>query len=257
MFLINMPEIKRLFDGLDIAGSSRSDRLLEWMFRKLGRTLFRTLSKKLGLISSIEERFADQGSEINITPGLFSRIAFGGGAYFQSPRLLDDGAVQKLRVRQEFVATARSIFEKHGLEKQKRLFVHIRRGDYTYLPSRERAVVLPGSWYRHQIQTLRDRFPGGHFIALSDDIPYARELLGNDSDVVICSESAEVEFALMTLCDGGVLSASSFSWWGAYFARRDSNATVFVAPLYWLGHRAQRWEPDGIQTDWLIYAPVD
>jgi hypothetical protein len=117
--------------------------------------------------------------------------------------------------------------------------------------------VLPGSWYRRQIQILWDHIPGGHFIVLSDDIPYAKELVGNERDVVICSESAEVEFALMTLCNGGVLSASSFSWWGAYFARRDSKAAVFMAPLYWLGHRTGAWEPKGIETDWLTYAPVD
>ena len=39
-----------------------------------------------------------------------------------------------------------------------------------------------------------------------------------DKNKFYCSiNTFEIDFCLMSLCDGGILSASSFSWWGAWF----------------------------------------
>jgi hypothetical protein len=41
-----------------------------------------------------------------------------------------------------------------------------------------------------------------------------------------------IVFALMTLCEYGVCSNSSFSWWGAYLMK---NKKIVIMPKYWYG----------------------
>jgi hypothetical protein len=41
--------------------------------------------------------------------------------------------------------------------------------------------------------------------------------------------------SIMSFCCAGILSASSFAWWGAFFAKtHDKDNSYFIAPNYWL-----------------------
>jgi hypothetical protein len=61
----------------------------------------------------------------------------------------------------------------------------------------------------------------------------------------------------MASCEGGVLSASSFSWCGAHLARRSLASRgltgTFIAPRYWVGHRRGEWYPFGYKFPWITY----
>lgn len=128
-------------------------------------------------------------------------------------------------------------------ESRPNVFVHIRRGDYVRWPSRDNPAVLPASWFTDAMQAVRSRLDKPQFVVVTDDVPYAREIFGHHGDVAIAAESWEIEFALMTLCDAGILSASSFSWWGAYLAHAAGSAGPFVAPKYWAGRPQGEWYP--------------
>ncbi len=41
----------------------------------------------------------------------------------------------------------------------------------------------------------------------------------------------------MTLCNGAILSPSSFGWWGSYLM---INKDVVFAPKYWLGWKSNK-----------------
>ena len=63
---------------------------------------------------------------------------------------------------------------------------------------------------------------------------------------------------MMSLCmGGGILSPSTFAWWAARIHLKQSTSPYFVAPLYWIGHRLSQWYPEGVQTSWIDYRPVD
>ena len=64
------------------------------------------------------------------------------------------------------------------------------------------------------------------------------------------------DFVLMTQCKGGILSASSFSWWGAYLAKQKYSGTFFLAPKYWAGHRQKRWYPESMKSSFLDYVEI-
>jgi hypothetical protein len=137
------------------------------------------------------------------------------------------------------------------------VFVHMRRGDYVDFPSREAAAALPAEWVLGAMQHLRSAIARPRFFVCSDDLAHAREVLGRCDDVVFCDRGELGDLAVMASCSGGVLSPSTFSWWGAQFARRTLTAAgrqgLFVAPEFWVGHRAGQWYPPGFVFPWLHY----
>jgi len=147
--------------------------------------------------------------------------------------------------------------------------VHIRRGDYltssvgwkgdrfSWVDGGQ-PVALSADWYRTQMDELRDRLPGVRFLLVGDDPAWSvQELSGPDTLVSHCAP--EVDLALLARCDAGVLSPSSFAWWGAWFARNraaDPAAGPFLAPLHWLGYAVGEWWPARVETASLEYRQV-
>jgi len=63
---------------------------------------------------------------------------------------------------------------------------------------------------------------------------------------------------MMSLCDGGVLSASTYSWWPAFFSFYKNKNKVFFAPKYWAGHRLKQYFPLNFSyTSFLKYIDVN
>ena len=139
-----------------------------------------------------------------------------------------------------------------------RYFVHIRRGDYTCWPSRETPAALPASWYFENMARIRESDNDAHFFVLSDDTEFASTLFSGQSDVFVTQTSPETALTLMAECDGGVLSASSFSWWGAALASERGAKGPFYAPKHWLNWRfANCWDPPALEkTSFLEWCQV-
>ncbi len=118
---------------------------------------------------------------------------------------------------------------------EKSWFVHVRIGDYKFLPHHQ---VDLSSYYAHCLQQI----PKGTKVFLFSDEPelcekYFRtsaETLGLNFEVFSSSDELESLYA-MSLCKGGAITANStFSWWGAYFAKQGAD-TSFRAfyPTVW------------------------
>lgn len=134
------------------------------------------------------------------------------------------------------------------------VFVHIRRGDYLHWPSREFPAVLDLAWYERAMKSIQDEYKNALFILISDDRFYLRDVFEESEKLVISENSPEIDMALMSLCHSGILSASSFAWWGAFFAASNNNGNgLFLAPTYWAGHRAKQWFPTRFRTNWMTY----
>lgn len=72
-----------------------------------------------------------------------------------------------------------------------------------------------------------------YFIFLSDEPEtIEREFIYLKNKTISKGNHFGTDFAIMTKCDAGILSASSFSWWGSYLMK---NRDLVIAPKYWLG----------------------
>jgi len=146
-------------------------------------------------------------------------------------------------------------------------FVHVRRRDYlTHAVGRRIGrdgqevlgwvedgvpVALPAGWYLERMEELRDLVPRVRFVLVGDDPVWAAaELAGPDT--LVSTLDASADLALMARCDAGIVSASSFAWWGAWFASRHSDGP-FLAPLHWLGHAVGEWWPEHVESSFLTY----
>jgi hypothetical protein len=110
-------------------------------------------------------------------------------------------------------------------------FLHIRLGDYKVLPHHQIDI---GAYLAKASQHFP---PQTRFLVFSDEALQYKEVLEQSVKALghiplVVTESDELEsLFLMSQCwKGAIVANSTFSWWGAYFARqRCSSPTDFVA----------------------------
>ena len=108
--------------------------------------------------------------------------------------------------------------------------IHLRRGDYAGL--QQFHPVMDADYYFDAMTQFMD---GDYcFLIFSDDIQYAKELFGEQENIVyVEGNDAAVDMCMMTMCDHNVIANSSFSWWGAWL--NDNTNKKVVAPKRWFG----------------------
>lgn len=144
-----------------------------------------------------------------------------------------------------------------GQRSGRRCFVHVRRGDYSSFPSPEHPALLPRDWFLAQMRAVQDELKEVHFAVLSDEPQWAHEHLGGFPNTRVLDLNPRDSFALMSASQAGILSPSSFSWWAAYFASRNS-AGPYIAPDLWTGWRLGNWDPhEKIAASFLRFVPVE
>jgi len=176
--------------------------------------------------------------------GLFSFIRYVDTNFFQSETFLNPASASKLRIKEEFCAEARQFLSRIP-EGHTKVFVHIRRGDYineSFMG--ERGIDLPKSYFESAIRITRESFENPFFIFLSDDPSFVKCCFRDFEPQIISKNSMEVELAIMTMCDAGIISNSSYSWWGAYLM---STRKKIIAPKYWYGWKQKVESHIGIQ----------
>lgn len=118
-------------------------------------------------------------------------------------------------------------FNSNILEKypyiHKRVFLHIRGGDYLSTPSHN---VLTKKYYDDAIQQFED---GTEFVIFTNDVGYSQNMF---SHIPIITESELDTLFLMSKCSGCICANSSFSWWGAFL---DSKRKICI-PSKWVNY---------------------
>lgn len=114
--------------------------------------------------------------------------------------------------------------------------LHVRRGDYLQNPDRFRiftAAHLEACMNHSAIDGLNSVF-----LVFSDDHRWCSENLKGNWQLSVGKDHWH-DLALMTKCDDFIISASSFSWWGAWLG--SSNNKIVIAP--------GKWFPDGVSIN--------
>lgn len=252
---VGMQSLSQVMDGVDANFLCQRRTLAARAIRSLAPVIMRyvAFSKVIDTLKDSDDPFE---FKIKRKRGLFPWVKYCTSGFFQNENYFNAAIVSRLKIREPLVRHAKEQLEKISKKDQRRIFVHIRRGDHIAWPSAEYPAVLPAYWYRNAMDVMRKRYDNPLFLIFSDDRYYIQDIFKDSQDVWISSHTEHIDFAMMAQCEDGILSASSFAWWAAYFARKSTSSGLFLAPLYWGGHRQQNWHPTAIKTNWITYLPV-
>jgi len=236
-----------------------SDKYMCYLFRKLIIPLLLRPLCKLGVINYIEQK---RDVHLRGLPdwvekkGLLTNIRYVNTDFFQSEYFFDAERISSsnLRIRDGYLSDARQ-FLSNICKCYTKVFVHIRRGDYISVSFMgEQGIILPESYFENAINLIKEQVNMPFFIFLSDESAYIEGCFQEVEPKIISRNPMQVDLAIMTLCKAGVISNSSFSWWGAYLMdERD----LVIAPKYWYGWKQQIESHPCIQPSFSVILDIE
>ena len=154
--------------------------------------------------------------------------------YLQSAKYFERVA-PKIRKMFDFKPTilekARVVLAGLRHNKQKLVGVHVRRGDYMaygYLD------FPPAAYF----EAAMAQFPGHQFVVVSMEVEWckAQPFFANNANVVVLPKdrAGAVDMAILSLCDGIILTLGTFGWWAAWLAK-DARV-VYYGNMFKLDH---------------------
>lgn len=161
-----------------------------------------------------------------------------------------DGYWQTSKYFEEYEMELRYEFEPTDFVKQKVkmwresitsndcVAVHVRRGDYLNKVNNyflnDGNVIGDSAYYMKAIDLLKEKIQNPVFCFFSDDITWCKETFSEKLANVVFVENFGVDAALVDLfsiaaCEHGIMSPSTFSWWGNWL-RVDKTDSIVVCP---------------------------
>lgn len=225
-----------------------------YFLKRLSRISLNIISEKLKIVPCVKEKNKSGTCSIVENFGLCKKIKYIKSGNFQSVKYFDENFLNNIIIKKSIIRTAELELSKFKINTLASIFfVHIRRGDYLWRNPGE-SPALSIEWYFEAIAIVKKISPVANFIVCSDDIEYAKSKFGHLDGFHFFHKSEIIDLAIMTLCHGGIMSASSYSWWAAYFSRKRSKNGLFIAPNYWMGHWKKAWDPSPeIKVNWIKY----
>ena len=124
-----------------------------------------------------------------------------------------------------------------GIEPKNCMFIHVRRGDY--LTHYGGASLQDFPYYQAGLSKILELKQGvTNIYILSNDVPWCKEqkwVVPEGKQLLVVDEPDELKtMYIMSQCKGGaVISASTFSVWGALFGAYTTPDGVIVYPSKW------------------------
>ena len=242
----NFEDIVNIF-GSSLGVKNVNNRFLRFIIKKIGMPLLNILAQ-VKLITSYKVDTYNVGGYVipDVTytksKGFFSLIYIY-ACFAQAEEFFNKDKINNLSINDSYVEEATRYLELIP-NKYNKVFVHVRRGDYiNFTVFGKRGASLPVSYYKDRIRWFEENIENPFFVFLTDEADFVEHCFHDVSNKVISSNSMFVDFAIITLCEYGVMSNSSFSWWAAYMMR---NRKKVFAPKYWLGWKSEVEYPRGV-----------
>lgn len=106
--------------------------------------------------------------------------------------------------------------------------VHIRRGDYVRKGNKNISQSI--GYYLTAMEYMRQHYENLLFCVFSDDIEWCKQQFAKYSDIEYvenrCKNGDLIDLYSMSLCEHGIMSISTFSWWGNWLRKNSSNSVV-------------------------------
>ncbi|PCJ58492.1 MAG: hypothetical protein COA79_13310 [Planctomycetota bacterium] len=198
--------------------------------------------QKWKLISTISivqdqilENYTRESTLIKTCKGAISNIRFIELGFFQSESFFENTFINNFSIKSKYIKEA-TIFINKIPQNTHKIFIHIRRDDYETFNIYGKTTLLPMKYYLNQIEWFQKNRKNCFFIVLSDDPEYVEKYFSEiENKIISKGNSPIVDLSIMSLCNSGILSPSSFGWWGSYFMKdRD----VIFAPKHWAGFKS-------------------
>lgn len=217
--------------------------IFRWCVKK---NILGSIMPKLDLV----ENFTLENKKIDKSFGWFSMLWVIDG-FFQH----DHYSLSTPILKKKLLDSAEKLL--HQIPQEKRVAVHLRFGDYKeWTVFGKQGVCLPSKYYQKSMTQIAQTINNPIFIIFSDDKKCAEKIIGNRYDTIYFDGvSSGIDIAGISLCNHAIVSASTFSWWGAFLINYPGR--VVIAPKYWAGFKSRIWFPADIQTDCFEYVDVD
>ena len=158
--------------------------------------------------------------------------------------------VKEMLTRNEFEhKSKKSVYEqiKHATSHGS-AFIHVRRGDY-----KERNWTLPEEFYVRGLDELNKDPNIKKIWVISNEIDWCKKIpWKTDREIEYYDSKNELEvlYKMMICSAGAVISASTFSSWGAMLGADMNSASTVVYPINWLTHDADGDNPLDFPSRW-------
>ena len=218
-----------------------SDSLVEIKF---GISNYEELSDELSGFILFDKNLLSINKDVNIN------------GYFQSLKYLRlERATLKntIRFKEKYNLTANIIAKDFDLKTFS--FLHVRRKDY--IEKKQYHFPLGKTYYKKAIMQFDQN---SKFLLFSDDLIWCKkqEIFKNENitfiDEILKEDYQDLnkdvlELCLMSKCNGGIISNSTFSWWGAWFQNKNGK---IVSPNknVWFGYKYNFNAEDLILETW-------
>ena len=174
--------------------------------------------------------------------------------WFQSEKYFDIETVKKcFQIQPEIITKVKEKYSK-AISK-KNILISIRRGDFVNHPYYFQLN------YRYYFLGIIKNFPDWkerHLIFTSDDITYCKNHFKFLTNAIFVEKSNVIEqLALGSLCDDFVISNSTFSWWLAWLAEKESTKVIRPIQNFRGKFKIENDDKDYFPERWIVFNPDD
>ncbi len=243
---VNMNQFCKYFDIENSTFYQISAGKITFLFIKNFISKILSFLVKLKVIGSINQlKFSGVPQPKSIKKKGVLPFYFVDTGFFQSELFFLKSEVD-FKIKKQYQLRATEIVE--SLPKNEKVFIHVRRGDYVFESyAGIRGIELPSNYYFDAMQRIEKTVENPFYIFLTDDPGYVKDFFKDLKNKYISEENMAVDFAIMGMCNYGVGSNSSFSWWGSYFSKEKVH---MIFPQYWYGWKTKVESHPLIQPSW-------
>lgn len=119
--------------------------------------------------------------------------------------------------------------------------VHVRRGDYLRLADKHN--VCTKEWL---LEAMSQFDEGYKFRFFSDDIQWCKDNFKGERYSFSEYNNQFQDIGEIAACEHGIMSASTFGWWGNWIADNNGNGRIVIAPKDWFNPNYTRLRSDDI-----------
>lgn len=257
--LVGLNEIFEVFENIEAINIRARNKYIRYFISKFIEPAFELLANKKIISSYNQIRKNIDGyslamSDYQYNKGLVKTIRYVYRGHFQSEKFFDKKIAHNLQIKKIYMDKANGFLSSIPGNRYK-IFIHIRRGDYLNWSVLGENPTLPISYFDKQVEWFRNNRKSCFFIFSSDD-PYfvKREFSHVKNKKISMNNSVYMDLAIMSMCEGSIISNSSLPWWGAYLMK---NRDIVLSPKYWLGFKSKRWFPEGIKLSFAEIIEVE